>query len=411
MKRAISILMLLVLLLLIFEFCINFLKTGHEVSYQVFYEDKVFNVVEIYQKDENDTYDIKIEYNNIIFSYVINNKLNKQKEIIKKIEYFNDNDNICIYPVLINDNGTYIECVKDGKIYTANSYYNQDFISLIKNKLIEKQYNVFKNIDFDTIEKINNTTVYTNNMLDNDIINLWSYKGIDVIKKDSIKSQSLLSFDKYENNLGVLVGKYYIVPNYLNSKVLEFSSIHIVDITNYKIETIHLDYTLSSNTYINGIVDNKLYYTDPSNLLQVEINPSSSNIRLIGSKDIGGQLYDGSWKNANIYDFVNKKIKFEIENLDIQKFNYVEYVDSGNSYYFYNNSGEVYQVSKNYLDNPVLLFKINGINNFEVIGNTIYYIVYDTIYYYNNEDGIVPIIKNNDFRYNKTNRLEVYRKS
>ena len=31
-------------------------------------------------------------------------------------------------------------------------------------------------------------------------------------------------------------------------------------------------------------------------MLQIEINPSNNNVRLIGSKELGGQLYDNGWK-------------------------------------------------------------------------------------------------------------------
>lgn len=411
MKRAVSILILLTLLLFIFEFGVIYLKKGHEVSYQVFYQDKVFNVTEIYQKNNGNTYDIKIENDNNVFYYSFENKYNKQKKIIDKIEYFNEDNNICIYPVLINNENSYIECISNNKLYTATSYSNQNYITNIKKILEEKGYPLTKISDTKTINEFNNTIIYKNNLLANDTINLWSYKGINVINSEKEKQQLILPFDKYENNHGILVDKYYIIPKYFSNRVLEFSSIFIIDVTTNILKTLDLGYTLSSKTYINGIVDNKLYYTDPSNLLQIEINPAKSNIRLIGNKEIGGQLYNGNWNNANIYDFASNKIKFEVDNNEIKKFDHVEYVDSNNSYYFYNNKSEVYQVSKNYLDKPVLLFKTNDINNFEVIDNTIYFISSDTLYYYNNTDGIIPVLKNNDLKYNKTNRVEIYRKS
>ena len=267
MKKVISILMILILLFVGFEWGTTFFKKGHEVSYQVFVDDKQFDITEIYQKENEDTYDIRIEYEEVTFSYIIKNNFNKQKKIIKKIEYFEENDNVCIYPILENDNGIYLECVKDGKLYTATSFPNQNLISQIKIALAEGGYQLSKLDDTSITNEYNNSTIYTNNLIHNDFITLWTYKGIDIISHEENTIINVLAFDKYENNQGYLVGNYYVIPNYLSSKVLEFSSVSVINLNTKKSENIDLGYTLSSSTYINGVVDNKLYYTDPSNLL------------------------------------------------------------------------------------------------------------------------------------------------
>lgn len=410
MKRAISILVLLILTFICFEFGVNFLKKGHEVSYQVYVNDKVFKITEIYQKTNGNTYDIKIESDTEVFNYVIENNYNKQKKIIKKIEYFNENNNSCIYPILDNDEGTYLECFKDNKLYTSSSFYDQNFINNIKASLKEKGYQLTKEIDITNVKEYQNTTVYTNNIIDNDLITLWTYKGIRTFTKKDSLLKNILSFDKYENNHGYLVDKYYIIPSYLSSKVTEFSKVNVINLETKTVEQIDLVYTLSSDTYINGVVDNKLYYTDPSNLLQIEINPKKKTSRLIGSKDLNGQIYNGSWESINIYDFVSNKLLFKKEIPNIN-YSYKEIIEGKYSYYFYNDNGEVYQISKNSLESPILLFKVDNINNFNVVDDTIYYVADDTLYYYSNEDGIVPILKNNDLRYNTTNRISIYRKS
>lgn len=408
MKRIISILIILVLLFLSFEFGINLLKNGHEISYKIYVGDNIFNIVETYDKKNGDFYLIKIENQNNQFYYIIKNNYNKQKKIIKKIEYFNEDDNTCIYPILNNEEGLYLECIKDGKLYTASSYTDQNFISKIKATLEEKGYNLYKLNDMETIDNYMNSTIYTNNLIENDIVTLWNYKGINTISSEKKDMVNILGFDKYENNHGCLVDNYYIIPNYLSSKVLEFSSVNVIDLNKNEIKKIELGYTLSSDTYINGVVDNKLYYTDPSNLLQLEINPKKANARLIGSKELGGTVYNGKWENINIYDFVKTRILFQKELPKID-YLYEEIIGGYSSYYFYNSIGEVYQLTKNDLNNPILLFRANGLNNFNVIDDTVYYVQDNTLYYYSNKDGIIPVLKNNELHYNTKNRISIYR--
>ena len=61
MRKAISILILLILLFFAFQWGMNYFKNGHEITYQVFLEDQVFEVDEKYQKDY---YDIVIREEN-----------------------------------------------------------------------------------------------------------------------------------------------------------------------------------------------------------------------------------------------------------------------------------------------------------------------------------------------------------
>ena len=413
MKRVTSILVLLILLFFIFQWGFVFFKKGHEVTYQVFVEDKVFEVYEIYQKEYGDTYNIIIKNENDVYSYLIPNEYNKQKKIIKKIEYYNENNISCIYPVLENEEGTYLECINSGRVYTDTSFPDQTFISKIKADLLENGYSISTTVNYEDTTVVGGSTIYSEALLSSDIISLWNYKGIEIIGKDDSGVRGVLDFDKYENKHGYLVGKYYIVPNYLSSKVQEFSSVTIIDLQSKETEKLELNYTLSSDTYINGVINEKLYYTDPSNLLQVEINPAKKNTRLIGSKELGGQLYQGGWKDVNIYDFVTSKLLFEEEILSevTEKYSYQQIIESDNNYYFYTNSGEVYRVSKNQLDTPVLLFQISNINNVKVVENTVYFVSYDTLYYFEEGKGIVPVLKNNELRYNTLNRIDVYRKS
>ncbi len=406
MKRVISLTVLIIIVIFGSQFIINMFSKSHSCSY-ILGTDIKFNINESYIKENQDSYTIEINDGTNSFYYIVANDFNKQKKIITNIEYYKDGDNMCIYPVLKDNIPSYIECISGGKLYSGNSYSNQDFINSIKNDLKEKKYTLYEKNEDPNSKSYNNLVINTNYLNDYDKIITWQYKGILVTNKNNQNSIMNNTFDKYDNKLGTLVGKYYVMPNYTNKNVLEFYSITVVDLTTYKQHKLELGFVLSSNTYFNGIINGKVYYTDPANLIQVEIDPKHKKVNLIGNVDLGGKNYvDGKWENANIYDFASNEIKFD----DIKDINY-EYdniVDGGASYYF-TNGNEIYQLPKTHLDKPILMFRANNINNLQAINDEVFYVSNNTMYYLSNVKGNLPILVYNDLIYNTNNRVTVYR--
>ena len=405
MKRVFSFLLLLMILFLGIEFLVTMFTKEYIVNYVVMINDKKSNVKEMYQKNMDNIYDIEINIDNNNFYYLVKNNFNKQKHVIKDILYFEDNNDICIYPILKDDSGSYIECIRDNKLYIGNSFPNQNLVTRIKNELTK--YNNFKE-DGNTT-KYGNKYVYSKNVNVKDNIVLWEYKNLWLITYDDYQTISSSDFDIYDNRLGTLVDKYYVLPNYTNDKVLEFDEAKIFNVLTGKDDTIKLKYTLSSGTYVNGVINNKLYLTDPSNLLQVEVNILNKSSRLVGSVELGGLMYDGKWDSRNIYDF-KSEIKYTEDLSKINNYQYNELKYSKAAYYFYDNNGDVYQVLKNHPEVRILLFNANKINNFNVVDNDIYYVIGDTLYYYSASNGIVKVLIDNDLLYNSNNRISIYRK-
>ena len=408
MKRAISLTILVVLIILGGQFIITKLTKKHVFKYIINVNDVKYNIVEKYIKDNGDAYAIEISDGTNGFYYVIANDFNKQKKIITNIEVFKDGDNTCIYPILKNNTPSYIECISGGSLYSGLSYNNQGFINDIKNNLREKGY-VLAEINSDPKTKeYGNIIVNTNYLNDSDSIVLWQYKGILVTNNSNQSSVFNNRFDKYENNLGTLVGKYYVMPNYDNQNVLEFNSLTIVDLSTMRKHTLDLGFIMSSNTYINGIIDNKLYYTDPSNLLQVEINPKKKKATMIGNSELGGKNYvNGKFEDANIYDFVSNEIQFT--NIPTINYPHSSIVDGGAAYY-YVSDGNIYQLLKDYLDHPILMYKAGNINNLHAIYDEVFYVSNNTMYNLTNVKGSLPVFVNNDLIYNTNNRIDIYRK-
>lgn len=407
MKRIFSFLLLLAVLFLGLEFLVTMFTKEYIVSYTLFSNKKEFKIRENYSKEYGNVYDVSITVGDNNFYYNINNTFNKQKHIIKDIVYYEDNNDMCIYPILKDDSGTYIECIKDGNLYVKNSFPNLNLVNMISNDLDSRGYRLDYHEDY--TDKYGNSTIYQKNIIDGDTVLLWQYKGVDMFTNRTSHGINAIGFDKYDNKLGTLVGKYYVVPKYENNKVLEFNKVEVIDVENIKSFTIDFkDYTLSSGTYVNGIVNGKLYYTDSYNLTQLELNIDSKYVRLIGNTELGGQMYDGTkWSSRNIYDF-KQEIKYG-SSVALENYPNATVYEGSGVYYVYENNN-MYQVPKDHLDKKILLFNAN-VNNVNVVNNDLYYVVGNSLYYYSGDKQILKIFTNNDLLYNTNNRISIYRKN
>lgn len=413
MKRVISLLILLVLLLLMLEWGTTLLKSSHKIEYQVNSSKKTFKVIEEFQKKNDNTYYLEIISDNHTFIYDVTNTFNKQKEIIESIEVYEKNDILCIYPNLINDKNLSIQCSIRDKNYSYESIKDNSSVINFVSTLKEKGYReiAWENQD-NTGEKRESVIVYKNNFLDNDKIIIWNYKGITVVSEDAINYKNVYNSDKYENNHGTLVGKYYIMPVYLNDRVFDFKSLNVINLDDNQSEILDLDTTLNQDTYINGVVNNKLYYFDSDNVVQYEIDPYKNKVRLIGDKNSSGQFYDGEWNSINIYDFVGTKKEFELKVSDkIKEYSPVSVYQSNVNYYYMTSDNSIYKINKNRLDKPILLLRMPGLKEIKVIDDILYFIVGDTLYYYSDSTGIRKIIKNNEWNYNFNNIYDVYKET
>lgn len=413
MKRIISLIFLLIFILVVLELSNTFFKEEHHINYQVSYNDMIFEVKELYQKEYDSNYYLEITNNNNTFVYSVSNYFNKQKEIVDSIEVYEKDGLFCVFPILIKNINLGIECIKDNNIYSYESlkdnYVVKEFVSILQGK---NYVNTAWENEDNEVTEINSSIAYKNNILGEDTITIWNYKGIDIISKTKHNSIDLYDFDKYENSHGSVVDKYYVAPIYTNNKVYDFSSLKIIDLKNNDVKTMDLDMPLKQDTYINGIVDDQLYYFDPDNLVQYSVNPSTRKSRQVGSQAINAQFYNGSWETINIYDLVGTKKKFELK-VDEKIYNYqpTSIYQSNSNYYFTTSDGSFYKLSKNSLDKPILLFNKSGLKEVKVVKDSIYFIINDTLYYYNDNTGIRKIIKNNEWKYNYNNIYGIYKET
>lgn len=415
MKRIFTFLFLLAILGVIYQFSVNFFKSGHDITYDLVSNDTSFKVREVYDKKKNGYYTLVLENDNYSFIYEVKDTFNKRKKIIEDIKIAKSDTTMCIYPIYLkNTTSSNITCsIKNDKTSYSYTYYKENPLvkqleeSLKANKITNESWNQDEVVS--TPDGV--VTHYKDNIMDKDIIVIWLYNSIYIADNEKTYYVSLFDNDVYENKLGTLIGYNYYIPKYNDDNLQEFATYYRINIKRREKQELRLTDILSKKTYLNGVVDNKLYIFDPKNLVQYEISDDSNNPRKIGDKSINAQYYNGTWQDKNINDFKDSEIKFVKDYSkinDLNKYKYTEIYET-DRYYYLNNMGEISRLYKNDLSKRVVLFKLDNLRSINVVKDTVYFIVGDTLYYYNENKGIKKIIQRNEFNYNYKNVYAVYK--
>ena len=404
LKKTIIFVFIFLSLLLIYEIVFNFLKAGHEIEYDIANGDKKYKVVENYYRDfEEDYYYFQVKENDSEDSFIfsINNKFNKRKSIVKKVNEYAKNDVTCMSLTFINNSKSEGVCVKDHSLYTYFSLKD----SLKIKELDDDLKNYTRRVEHETYDIFDVNIKY----MDKDELLVFHLpKEIAIFGYDKTNHFTFASVDNYKNKYGILVNQYYIIPR-INGDV-EFESFLIYNLQDRTIDNIALQNPISSNLFYNGIHNNELYITDVSNLRQYRLDPAIKTIKLIANIEEDAYIYEnGKEVRQNIYDVVGKNTKFTDINETYKDIKYDQiFVGSGYAYYVKN--GVFYKIYEKYLDRPIYLFKANNPVNIRVKKNTIYYIEYNELKKFNDK-GINVLIKNNELISNYENVYDVYYKN
>jgi len=403
MKKIINFILVLGILFLVFQLGVTFFKNKHSVDYSLKVADKKISIHEEYYKDKQvDYYYLELTVDKTKFVFDTDNSFNKQKKIINDIKVFEDDELICISPVYIkNNNDPEIVCNIGNDQYSYASikddYDLEEFIDGIDN------FNKGKYETSALSTTINRNTVYKENIYENENILVYEYSNLLKITNNDHFGIHFADYDVYDNELGILIDKYYVLPKYENKP--EYSKLLVIDIEKEIVNEIKIEEKLSTNIYINGVVNDKLYIFDRSNLVQYEIDPKKNNYRITGNKNVNAQYFDGKWSTKNIYDFSKQELKFEYDYP--VKENYTEAFETEKSYYYYNTDNEFYKVYKKNLNKPIFLFSFDDIDEVNVINDSVYFINDNTLYRYD-DTGLKKILVNKEFRYNYDNIYSVY---
>lgn len=412
MGKMIKIVVLLGVLFLVYQFFILFLVNNHKIRYSVKTDDNSFMIDEQYKKQgKYNMYYLKLtdkDQNSFVASYDIG--YNRESQIVKDVKIYNDGEIYCIAPILKNKQIGYISCRK-GQNQVSVTYLHQignnnvnSFIEALKSG----GYSLYNELDINNsiVKTENNVSIY-NNLSDKLYISMWGYKGPYVLNKDNIVYKDVLANDIYFNTYGILCNRYYVI---LGVDGNEINSYYVINIKDGGKAEKEIEYNISKNIYINGIHNNKIYFTDTDNRVQYMIDPAREKIEEAGSGS-DALYYDGKeMQHVDISSLVNEK-KYFIEKAISQdlisingNYNYIE--SYGN--YYYQEGSNIYQVLDAYKENKILVLSFNDFKELKVKNNNIFGISGDTVYMYNNETGLRKVATNRELNYNYSNIYDIY---
>lgn len=406
MKKYLRIIITSVIFLVIIRFMYLFLYKGKSVSYEI---DDKFNVYENYVKNN----DLKYYYFEVTiaskkFNFRAPAVFNDNSYVIKDIYYFEDDNYLCILPIFQGDSiQTDILC-HDGEI--IQQYRNLKNMSL---KLDEfgramEQYG-YKINSNEAIDVSNYGINLLKNINASHTLLLPSYRGLFKINKGVISSIDLFKKDVYEQNIQGVISNYYIVADYDES--YSFTKFKLVDLKNGKVTTLSSKYSISMNSYVQGVVDNLLYIIDRSNRKQYTVDVFNKTVTLVGNGKKGVLNFNGTdFETKSIYSAINEDLLFSSYTSN-ENYDYIYLID--NIYYLYKKVDDGYAVYVSYAENKELytyIFSVASIDRIQYIDSYVYYVSEDKLYCYHPKSGVYEILEYSELFYNSNLKFWTYKK-
>ena len=416
MKKLLPILFLLGAAALIFQIFVQFFMRHHEIDYSIITKDNSYLIHEKLKVDgKKNTYYFKlVDDNQDTYIFNLEHDYNRQDEIVKDVKYFDDENLRCIFPIFKKGITGDIYC-KSKKQQVSYSYLRQTNNSSLDNyiKKLKKSGYIANSWARDTLPKKDSVyDIYRDNVKEDTIFTVWDYRGFYIINNKKVIKKDFLNHDQYENNLSYLTDNYYVSINTdLNSGNM-YASFYLYDILNGGKGRVDLDEQISFNMYINGSYDGKFYYTDLNTKKQYALDPDKETVKEVGNVKDGFKSIQGKklvtvsskeyLKSNDIWtnDVVNNVLGNMYGEKEVKK--------SNDMYYFVTDTGDFYKTDKLNLKNSVLLFHFDSVSEWKVKGDNIMVVSGDTMYYYDDVYGLLPIVTSNEFIYNYKNICDFY---
>ena len=382
MRKYLKKILFLVLTIILLGIVLFILKKAHKVTYSLKKDDYNFQIEENFHNKT--LYDFFITTNKKSFVFTLNKNYFKQRKIIKNIDVYHKKDLLCIYPIFKNDYKEDYHCLYKNKPVSISylSTLNDDYIQkFLKTRALKLKISYPKKSSKRSFSKIE---VYQDNILPNYKFLIWNYKGIYLLSPEENKNIKLLTKDKYENTLAAILNNFYI---YIDTTKKKYSTINYFDIEKEKNYIFKIkDYELSKRIYFNGIYNNELYI-----YIIVKNNKltSISKAKFLEKK----YYFNESTKNNKITKIFKTK---EIVNYQ--------------NYYYFKVDNKIYKALKGHEETAILLFELDNIKEWKILEDTLLIINNDTLYFYNDKIGLVPIVKSKELKYNYKNICNFWKK-
>lgn len=412
MKKLIPIIFVLGFMGLLLQFFVQIFIKHHEIDYSIINDDNSYMIHEkLTVLDGKHTYSFRVsdDKTGALYLFDFIHDYNKQDSVIKDIKFFEYDDLVCIFPIYKKGNSGDVICnYKDEQVsYSYLKQIDDDNIQKVVSLLKEEGYHSDTWKSDTTFENVNGYQIYRNNIPENIIFTMWFYHGFYRIARDGVEEKNYLNDDCYENNRSYLVDQFLFSINTDNNGTLGYTDFYIFDIVNGGKVNLDFEEQLSKNMYFNGVHKGKLYYTDLDNKKQYSLDPGYEIITEVGNAKDGFKMVKGeSLVKVSAKDFLEDKVYFEeiVWNEELVELYRAKEIRKENDiYYFLTDDGFLYKAYADDIRHPILLLQFDSVSEWLVKEGSLMVVSHDMLYFYNDELGLLPIVKNNELNYNYKN--------
>ena len=394
-KKLIILLISLVILILICRKVLTFDSINYNIKVNG-------SKLKIKEEVKLNNYYITIKTNHNKYPIRIYSSLNNKRKVVKDIHFYKDEKIECILPIINNEIYIDMMCYKDNILY---DYYKIKGENPSLDKYVSSidEYNINKFSNNEKKTKTIGTVKY--NIFDNfkNIVAITTYNGL-IINDKQVK---LFNDDIYVNDLSAFVDNYYVVVDY--EKKYTFNDFYIVDLNTAKVNKLTSKEDISYDSYIQGIVDNKIYLYDKDNEKQYEINIIDKKINIVSNNNYIKYYSNKKWEKMNKAK-ANKEIYFNYESLDNLFTSYDNVKEIDNYYYLFKKDGisyKLYRIDKNNIDIYKYILNVPTTNIY-FNNNYLYYVYKDKLYYYSDNTGLKTLLENSELKFNDTIKYHIY---
>ena len=385
-----------IIIVCVLIFVLNKVLNFKNLNYVIKNENTKFSINENYNKK---FYNLEIKNNEYIYNINIYENLKEKRKIVNNIYHYSDKKYECILPIINNKVLTDVMCYKDNIIYNYNIIKGENskldkFVSNIK------EYNNSYQ-DLKTYKEMDTLKFYDNKI--SNTVSVTSYKGLYI----NNMPVNLFRKDIYSNKISIFIDNFYLSANYNESH--EFNSFYLVNLENSEIEQIESKDSISFDSFIQGIVDNKIYLYDYDNEVQYEIDVYNKKINVVSSRDYIKYYTNTKWERLS-KSKVKRTSYFDYSTLD-NNFSDYDYVKEAKEYYYLfekdSNQYKIYRVNKNNIGIKTYLGVIPT-NEINVNNDYFYYMNNNRIYYYSDTTGLKTILEDSEIEFNETIKYYIY---
>lgn len=355
----------------VFPLCLVFLlfygafKIFEKKEYEVSYDVDGYHVIEAYHKNL-DYYSFVFSKDNQTFYEVVDNQSFFDKKIVTQVEEVKEGQEICILAKSIKVRFDYL--CRNGEEQISKMLVSGKMKSLV-GETNEKEDKLVKKDDkieiYDSLE---------------DVIYLWNYKGFLAVSSDGILDVPIFSKDIYQPSLITQVNSTLVIPDYASDYF--FNKLYLLDMNSQKVRSVELPEKIYFDSKVLGVYENSLYLVDKHEEKEWKFDVLKKKLERVGNSSVGS-IYNHGFEEVSMNKLLYQDLFFEG----------VSIVD------YENKNGAFYEVWNGYFK------KVKNSSVKEIVGRkngNVYYLIDDTLYSYNEEDGEKKLLVNFEWNFNSS---------